>query len=80
MTPNQYEKQRALELVQGRTRLVVMEGTTLTPAELQEVKDLATRQAKEGEEPDAAAIERTKLQFLFQKTATRHAGVADGHA
>ena len=67
MTPSQFEKQRTLELVRGRARLVVMEGTTLTPAELKEVQELAARQGKEGEEPDAAALERTKLQFLFQK-------------
>ena len=67
MTPGQYEKQRSRELVRGRARLVAMEATTLTPAELQEVKDLAARQGKEGEEPDAAAIERSKQQFLMQK-------------
>jgi peptidyl-prolyl cis-trans isomerase D len=66
-TPNEFEKQRTLELVRGRARLVAMEATTLTPAEMEEVKELAARQAKEGEEPDAAALERTKLQFLFQK-------------
>jgi len=67
MTPSQYEKQRTLELIQGRARLVAMEATALTPAELEEVKELAARQGKEGEEPEAAALERTKLQFLFQK-------------
>jgi peptidyl-prolyl cis-trans isomerase D len=67
MTPNQYEKQRTLELVRGRARLVAMEATTLTPAELKEVQALASRQGKEGEEPDAATLERTKQQFLFQK-------------
>ena len=67
MNPNQYEKQRTRELEQSRARLIAMEGITLTPAELKEVKELAARQGKEGEEPDAAALERTKLQFLFQK-------------
>ena len=67
MTPNQYEKQRALELKRGRARLIAMEATTLTPAEMEEVKGLAARQAKEGEEPDAATIEQSKQQFLIQK-------------
>lgn len=67
LTPSQYEKLRTLDLIRGRARLVVMEGTTLTPAELQEAKELAARQGKEGAEPEAAAIERTKLQLLFQK-------------
>ena len=67
MTPNQYEKQRALELKRGRARLIAMEATTLTPAEMEEVKGLAARQAKEGEEPDAATLEQSKQQFLIQK-------------
>ena len=67
MTPSQYEKQRTRELEQSRARLIAMEGISLTPAEMEEVKALAARQGKEGEEPDAAALERTKLQFLFQK-------------
>ena len=67
MTPAQYEKQRTVELVRDKARLLVMESTTLTPAELKEVKELAARQAKEGEEPDAATIERAKLQLLILK-------------
>ena len=67
MTPNQYEKQRTLQLIQGRARLVAMEATALTPAELEEVQALAARQGKEGEGPDVATLERTKLQFLYQK-------------
>ena len=67
MNPNQYEKQRTRELEQSRARLIAMEGIALTPAELEEVKELAARQGKEGEEPDAETLERTKLQFLLQK-------------
>ena len=54
-------------LIRDKARLLVMESTTLTPAELKEVNELAARQASEGSEPDAATLERIKLQFLFQK-------------
>jgi len=67
MTPGQFEKQRMVDLVRDKARLVVMEGATLTPAELKEVEELAARQAKEGEEPDAATLEQTKRLFLLQK-------------
>ena len=68
MTPHEFEEQRTVELIRDKARLLVMESTTLTPAELKEVNELASRQASEGsDEPDAATLERIKLQFLFQK-------------
>ena len=67
MTPHEFEEQRTIELIRDKARLLVMESTTLTPAELKEVNELAARQASEGSEPDAATLERIKLQFLFQK-------------
>ena len=67
MTPSQYESQRTVELVQERARLLIMEATALTPAELKEAEELAARQAKEGEEADAAALDRSRLQFALQK-------------
>ena len=67
MTPHDFEEQRTVELIRDKARLLVMESTTLTPAELKEVNELAARQASEGSEPDAATLERIKLQFLFQK-------------
>ena len=66
-TPQEYEHQKTDQLVSDRARLLVMESTTLTPAELKEVKELAARQASEGSEPDAVTVERVKQQFLFQK-------------
>jgi len=67
MTPSEFERQQTVELVRGKARLLVVEATTLTPAELKEAQALAARQGKEGEEPDVATLERTKQQFLFQK-------------
>lgn len=67
MTPHQYEQQRRTELLAEKARLVVSEATTLTPAEMQEVKDLAARQALEGTEPDPMVIEQLRTQFLLQK-------------
>jgi hypothetical protein len=46
---------------------LVSESTTLTPAETQEVKELAARQTLEGAEPDPAALEQIRVQFLMQK-------------
>ena len=67
LTPNQYETQRTNQLLTDKARLLVQDSTALTPAELEEVQALAARQAPEGEEPDAATVERIRLQFLFQK-------------
>ena len=67
MKPNEYEKQRRGELLIEKAQLLVSEVTTLTPAELQEVKDLNDRQTLEGAEPDMKAFEQTKMQFLLQK-------------
>ena len=67
MTPSQFEKQRTIDLIRDKARLVVMEGATLTPAEVKEAEELAARQAKEGEEPDVETLERSKRQLLLQK-------------
>ncbi len=67
MKPNEYEKQRRGELLIEKAQLLVSEVTTLTPAELQEVKDLNDRQPLDGAEPDMKAFEQTKMQFLLQK-------------
>ncbi len=67
MTPAEFESQRKIELLRDKARLLVTESTTLTPAELKEVEELAQRQAQEGEEPDLKTKERIRLQFLFQK-------------
>ncbi len=65
--PHQYEEQRREELLIEKARLLVSEATTLTPAELQEVKDLNARQTLEGAEPDPIVFEQIKMQFLLQK-------------
>ena len=65
--PHQYEEQRREELLIEKARLLVSEATTLTPAELQEVKDLNARQTLEGAEPDLEVFEQIKMQFLLQK-------------
>lgn len=67
MKPNEYETQRRNELLIEKARLLVSEATTLSPAEIQEVKDLNARQTLEGAEPDLNALEQTKMQFLLQK-------------
>lgn len=67
MKPNEYEKQRRNELLIEKARLLVAEATTLTPAELQEVKDLHARQSLEGTEPDMKMFEQIKMQFVIQK-------------
>ena len=67
MKPNEYEKQRRETLLIEKARLLVSEATTLTPAELQEVKDLHARQSLEGAEPDMTMFEQIKMQFLLQK-------------
>lgn len=67
MTPQQYEQQRHEELLAEKARLIVAEATTLTPAEMQEVKELAARQAPEGTEPDPEVLEQVRMQFLIQK-------------
>jgi hypothetical protein len=65
--PHEYEEQRREELLIEKARLLVSEATTLTPAELQEVKDLNARQTLEGTEPDLKVFEQIKMQFLLQK-------------
>lgn len=67
MTPHQYEQQRHNELLAEKARLLVAESTTLTPAEMEEVGDLAARQALEGTEVDPADLEQIRMQFLMQK-------------
>jgi len=65
--PHEYEEKRREELLIEKARLLVSEATTLTPAELQEVKDLNARQTLEGAEPDLKVFEQIKMQFLLQK-------------
>lgn len=67
MTPHQYEQQRRNELLAEKARLLVAEATTLTPAEMKEVKDLTARQTLEGAEPDPTVLEQIRMQFLMQK-------------
>ncbi len=67
MKPNEYEKQRRETLLIEKARLLVSEATTLTPAELQEVKDLNARQTLEGAESDPVVFEQIKMQFVLQK-------------
>ncbi len=65
--PHDYEEQRRNELLIEKARLLVSEATTLTPAELQEVKDLHARQTLDGTEPDMTMFEQIKMQFVLQK-------------
>jgi peptidyl-prolyl cis-trans isomerase D len=65
--PHEYEEKRREELLIEKARLLVSEATTLTPTELQEVKDLNARQTLEGAEPDPEVFEQIKMQFLLQK-------------
>jgi len=65
--PHEYEEQRREQLLIEKARLLVSEATTLTPAELQEVKDLNARQTLEGAEPDPIVFEQIKMQFVLQK-------------
>ncbi len=65
--PHDYEQQRSNELLIEKARLLVSEATTLTPSELQEVKDLHARQTLEGAEPDMTMFEQIKMQFVMQK-------------
>ncbi|MGE0474449.1 MAG: SurA N-terminal domain-containing protein [Nitrospirales bacterium] len=66
-TPHQYESLRKGELMAEKARLLVAEATTLTPAEMKEVTELASRQTKEGEEVDQDMLEQIRMQFLMQK-------------
>ena len=65
--PHEYEERRREELLIEKARLLVSEATTLTPAELQEVKDLNDRQTLEGAESDPIVFEQIKMQFVLQK-------------
>ena len=65
--PHEYEEKRREELLIEKARLLVSEATTLTPAELQEVKDLNARQTLEGAESDPIVFEQIKMQFVLQK-------------
>ena len=67
MTPGEFESRRITELLRNKARLLITESTTLTPAEMKEVEELAKRQAPEGADPGAKTTERIQLQFLFQK-------------
>ena len=80
-TPHQYEQLRKGELMAEKSRLLVAEATTLTPAEMKEVTELASRQTKEGEAVDQEMLEQIRMQFVLQKkqralqafqTALRH--------
>ncbi|MGD9851846.1 MAG: SurA N-terminal domain-containing protein [Nitrospirales bacterium] len=66
-TPHQYETLRKGELMAEKARLLVAEATTLTPAEMKEVTELASRQTKEGEAVDQDMLEQIRMQFLMQK-------------
>ena len=66
-SPRDYEDQRSIELLADKARLLIMESTALTPAEMKEADELAARQASEGKDPDPTLIEQTRLQLLFQK-------------
>jgi len=65
--PHDYEEQRRETLLIEKARLLVSEATTLTPTELQEVKDLNARQTLEGAESDPIVFEQIKMQFVLQK-------------
>jgi len=65
--PHEYEEKRREELLIEKARLLVSEATALTPAELQEVKDLNDRQTLEGAESDPVVFEQIKMQFVLQK-------------
>ena len=67
MKPHQYEQQRRNELLAEKARLLVAEATTLTPAEMKEVKELAARQTLEGAEADPTVLEQIRMQFVIQK-------------
>ncbi len=67
LKPHEYEEQRRETLLIEKARLLVSEATTLSPAELQEVKDLHARQTLEGAEPDMTMFEQIKMQFVMQK-------------
>jgi len=66
-TPHQYEELRKGELLAEKARLLVAEATTLTPAEMEEVTELASRQTKEGETVDKDMLEQIRMQFVLQK-------------
>lgn len=66
-TPHQYEELRRGELLAEKARLLVAEATTLTPAEMKEVTELASRQTKEGETVDEDMLEQIRMQFVLQK-------------
>ena len=80
MTPGEFESQRKIELRRDKARLLVTESTTLTPAEIKEVEDLAKRQAPEGAEVDPKTKERIRLQFLLQKKTTSPSSLPDSDA
>lgn len=67
LTPNKFEERRKAELLAEKARLLVAEATTLTPAEMKEVEELATRQAKEGDTVDSDVLEQIRMQFVIQK-------------
>ena len=67
MSPTEFEAQRQSELLAEKARLIVAESTMLTPTELEEVKELHSRQTLEGAEPDQEMYEQIKMQFVLQK-------------
>ena len=68
-SPQQFESQLSTDLLSEKAQMIVQDATTLTPSELKEVEDLASRQSagKEDEAEIAKIHERIRLQFLFQK-------------
>jgi peptidyl-prolyl cis-trans isomerase D len=62
-SPQQFESQLSTDLLSEKAQMIVQDATTLTPSELKEVEELASRQSA-GKEDEH---ERIRLQFLFQK-------------
>ena len=68
-SPQEFESQISSDLLTEKAQLIVQDVAALTPAEMKEVDDLASRQSAGKDDP--AEIEkiheRIRLQFLFQK-------------
>ena len=69
LSPQQFESQLYSDLLSEKAQMVVQDVAALTPSEMKEVDDLASRQSagKEDEAEVAKIHERIRLQFLFQK-------------
>lgn len=68
-SPKQFETQLSSDLRSEKAQLIVQDVAALTPAEMKEVEELASRQTAGKEDPvEIEKIrERIRLQFLFQK-------------